>query len=136
MYQANKKRAVSKQNAVTAAPTKAWLAGTKRLGTKRYKPHSSAVINETAVITLSHSEPPTNCTWPITTDSPTPKDKGPNVSNAQYTKNCIIQGRCELTRQIRLNALSIVRISISEVTTNITLPMAVSLVALSRNALM
>ena len=63
---------------------------------------------------------------PTIKEIPTPKDSGPKVSNAQYTKNCIIQGRCELTRQIRLNALSIVRISISDVTTSITLPIAVN----------
>ena len=67
-----------------------------------------------------------SCTDPTIKEIPTPKDSGPNVSNAQYTKNCIIQGRCVLTRQIRLNVLSIVRISISDVTTSITLPIAVN----------
>ena len=106
-------------------------AGTKRLGTKRYRPHNKSVAKNSVPAvrnTPTHWDEASadSCTDPTIKEIPTPKDSGPNVSNAQYTKNCIIQGRCELTRQIRLNALSIVRISISDVTTSITLPIAVN----------
>ena len=59
--------------------------------------------------------------------------KGPKVSSAQYTKNCVHSGRSLCTRQMRLKVWSMVRISSSEVTTSITMPIAVRLLALPLN---